>query len=397
MCVLPHNLVDKREMAFENDIVAHAKSLAARAKALQPLTAEEVEGIVRSMMNVQRHGPGHTIDFDALRSLLSEVGHLSHKDWAVTIQNSHRLGEVILPAGITPTSEALFERILHEGNWNGGVHGGGRKGGQREKPWAVLVTGVNGIRKTTSMYQKWFPDLLSEALRAPEGAEVQPSTIELPHGGNSFFRQLDHMIATLCNDEFATLYRLASLERKENGAITPDVVRKYTGMKAGIFSRYRTVSELLGVVLLSEAKKVRSNCLMETSGKDVAMFHYIDAVFPEGYRKLALHFTINDLGSAQASVDARMVEEIKAGIQAVEANDVMKVIRANAGGPYGSAVLPDVQAASDSVWNERVLSKEVGKDWYKATISITAHASRPWSAAAVLPDGSLGKSYEFIR
>ena len=48
---------------------------------------------------------------------------------------------------------------------------------------------------------------------------------------------------------------------------------------------------------------------METSGRDVAMFHYVDHFFPSAssYNKLALHFVINDLSQAQTSVDQRMI------------------------------------------------------------------------------------------
>lgn len=129
------------------------------------------------------------------------------------------------------------------------------------------------------------------------------------------------------------------------------------------------------------------------------MFTYIDEFFPAGYNKLALHFTINDLSCAQQSVDSRMVGEMKVGVAALQSQDVSKVIYANAGGPYGSEVLPGVQEASDRVWNEVVMKDDggVGKDWYKATIAINAHPTEPWTAQAVCPDGTLGKAYEFER
>jgi hypothetical protein len=126
------------------------------------------------------------------------------------------------------------------------------------------------------------------------------------------------------------------------------------------------------------------------------MFHYVDHFFPERYNKLALHFTINELSHAQRSVDTRMVAEMKTGIDAVKDGNVRKMMYANVGGPYGSEVLPGVQEASDRVWNEVVLKNDgVGEDWYKCTIAINAHATEPWTAQAVRPDGSLGKVYSF--
>ena len=139
------------------------------------------------------------------------------------------------------------------------------------------------------------------------------------------------------------------------------------------------------------------------------MFHYVDHFFPSGYNKLALHFTINDLECAKISVDKRMTKEILLGAQAVRKQDsgdsddkedgasVWDIVYTNQGGPYGSQVLDGVQKDSDKVWNEKVISKdaEVGHDWYKATIAITAHPTEPWTAQAVKPDGTLGTVFTF--
>lgn len=141
------------------------------------------------------------IDWEALRRLLSDIAHLSHKKWEVTGENSNKMAKILTPNGFGgPETNQIFERILHEGNWDGALahanltnHGG-------TKPWAVLVTGVNGIRKTTAMYQSWFPQVLREALVAPHGVTANFAADDLPTGENSFFRQLDHMITTLCNE-----------------------------------------------------------------------------------------------------------------------------------------------------------------------------------------------------
>jgi hypothetical protein len=137
--------------------------------------------------------------------------------------------------------------------------------------------------------------------------------------------------------------------------------------------------------------------MLETSGRDVAMFHYVDHFFPEeSYHKLALHFQINDLQQAKESVDQRMVREIQTGIRALRYRNVFAIINANAGGPYGSEVLEGIQADSDRVWNDDVIANGVvGQSWYKATIQINAHASEPWTAQAMLPDGRLGALYPF--
>jgi hypothetical protein len=369
-----------------------------RAKKGTPLTEDEVQDVVNSIQNISPI-ENDTISLEELKKVLLDVAHLSHKDWAVTGNNAKKLGAVLMKDGVSPHTRQMLERILEEGNWDGAAkHATERP--TSAKPWAVLVTGVNGIRKTTSIYQPWFPALLKEALAAPAGQPADFENDALPAGSNSFFRQLDHLIATLANEDFAQLYVLTQELLKEHSIENPppEVVKQYSDLKAAIFTRYRTLSELLGALLLGEAQILKSNCMLETSGRDVAMFHYVDHFFPTGYSKLALHFTINDLSHAQTSVDNRMVREIKTGIDAIKAQDVFDIIYANAGGPYGSEVLPGVQQDSDRVWNEVVLKNDgVGQDWYKATIQINAHPTEPWTAQAVLLDGSLGTKFAFER
>jgi hypothetical protein len=205
------------------------------------------------------------------------------------------------------------------------------------------------------------------------------------------------MICTLTNEEFTKLYSWAASQLPTDDSIPSEqLVKDYSEYKAAIFSRYRTLSELLGGLLLQEAQKVNINCLMETSGRDVAMFHYVDHFFESTkYNKLALHFTVNDLDCAKQSVDRRMIQEIQDGVKAVKNGDVFDIIYANAGGPYGSQVLEGVQKDSDKVWETEVLSGNVGRDWYKATIAINAHPTKPWTAQAVKPDGSLGTIFTF--
>jgi hypothetical protein len=377
-----------------------------RANEGTPLTDDEIQDICNGIQNlVPQDAP---IDFDELKELLKNVAHLSHKDWGVTSANSDKLSrslsissddESVSSSPLSPHAQQLLERILKDGNWKGAVEKAPPIGSDQEKPWAVLVTGVNGIRKTTSLYQPWFDELLEEALCPPSGTHESKNPTNLPTGSNSFFRQLDHMIATICNEEFCKLYVWAASQLSDENAIpSDDVVQEYSDYKAAIFSRYRTLAELLGALLLKEAQQVSINCLMETSGKDVAMFHYVDHFFDcSKYNKLALHFTINDLECAQQSVDRRMIQEIQVGAKAVKTQNAFDIIYANAGGPYGSKVLPSVQRDSEDVWQNQVMKGVVGNDWYKATIAINAHPTEPWTAQAVKPDGSLGKKFTFER
>jgi hypothetical protein len=350
----------------------------------------------------------NSIDWVALEMFLAEKSSLNYKDWTQTSSWASELARILGGGPEASDFQAIFERVLRDGNWFGAAtYAEGQT--TKNRPWIVLVTGLNGIRKTTTMYQPWFKHVLKEAL----GEDAFPEDAEkLPSGENSFFRQLDYMIATLANEEFKHLYQLApSLTTGE-----------YSARKDVIFKRYRTVAEILGVLLLRAAQRNHMNALVETSGRDIASFDYVDILFPDSqssqqaqqqpheaanYRKLVLHFTIDDIRHAEASVDIRMAGEMKAGSDVIlqasgssDGIDARSIVAINAGGPYGSEVLPQVQADSDRVW-ETVVRGDDGRrsDWLKASVLIRGSDNpADWSVSAVLPDGTVSpKSYAFVR
>jgi hypothetical protein len=272
-----------------------------RAKNGESFTEEEIDDIEKGLQNLSpivdntnsddnSNDSPQSIDFAGLRILLNKVAHLSHKDWDVTSKNSDLLRETLSIGQSSSSSSSnddvndsnyplgsstrqLLERILTDGNWDGAVENARERSqlppANDNKSWAVLVTGVNGIRKTTSIYQPWFSKLLSEALVEPtpslssssiaasspteeEGMqdndgnknknikpEEDPQTSSkilcdnLPVGSNSFFRQLDHMICTLCNEEFARLYAWsdAQLPKAQHGEEKDRLVEQYSDYK----------------------------------------------------------------------------------------------------------------------------------------------------------------------
>ena len=152
------------------------------------------------------------------------------------------------------------------------------------RPWAVLVTGLNGIRKTTSIYQPWFATVLAEALtlsRAGAGAGADTGSTEgvsvdgVPCGCNSFFRQLDFIVATLANNDFRTLYETHS---PTDSPIHPDqtqtqdqdqdqdldLVDSYARTKDAIFARHRKAAEVVGLLLVDAARARGVNVMVET-------------------------------------------------------------------------------------------------------------------------------------
>jgi len=238
----------------------------------------------------------------------------------------------------------------------------------------------------TSVHQPWFQSCLAAALADQYDGEVAA----LPDGRNSFFRQLDYMLTTLAVSDFEQLFEI-------------DEIELYAEVKASIFGRYRTAAEMLGVSLVRAAQARGANVMVETSGRDIGMYTYIDHLFTDDrYNKLVCHFSINDVGFAEASVDMRMLREMadgRAALAAQPAAGLAAVVQANAGGPYGSAVLRGVQADSDAVW-AKLQSGEAGdvaSSWYRASIAIEARHDQDWTARAVVQGQPSEESFTFER
>jgi len=393
---------------------------------LQNIAEEEIELLISSIKHVIPLEAYGDLDFDKLANLVLEVAHLSHKDWEKTIEYSQRLEDLLLPHSIATEGSkiddaekshlfrSIFERVLRDGKWEDARQASRLRNEEKkdERPWVVVVTGLNGIRKTTTIYLECYKVLLSEALVVPEGESDSIDPSYLPIGANSFFRQLDHMIAVLANLQFVTLYKIQQGDTDES---RKTAIAAYSKYKDAIFARYRMLSEMVGIILCREAQRSNVNIMVETSGRDISMYKYVNSVFGDKtnrYRKLALHFTINDLSFAEQSVDIRMLDEIRRGKEALAGDEdeninstVRRVVDVNSGGPYGSEVLKGVQADSERVWNE-VWSDAPNKDdatatqtvtdgWYKACFHIDGDQSKPWKVTSILPDGRNGSVFEF--
>jgi len=193
-----------------------------RALSYTPFSEEEIELLISSLKHVIPLEVSGDLDFDKLANLVLEVAHLSHKDWEKTIEYSQRLEDLLLPHSIATEGSkiddaekshlfrSIFERVLRDGKWEDARQASRLRNEEKkdERPWVVVVTGLNGIRKTTTIYLECYKVLLSEALVVPEGESDSIDPSYLPIGANSFFRQLDHMIAVLANLQFVTLYKI---------------------------------------------------------------------------------------------------------------------------------------------------------------------------------------------
>jgi len=199
------------------------------AKNQVPFSDEELDRTLTSLKNLASEEHGE-INWGQLRDYLATTSHISHKDWPKTELAALRLKALIKGPGDSQFQK-IFKRVLDDGHWYEAleVHQRRETVGEKDgshQPWIVLVSGLNGIRKTTSVYQSWFRQCLKDAL----GNTFQGTLDELPDGSNSFFRQLDYIIATIANEDFKKLYTIKS-----------DDIGLYSKMKDAIFQRYRKV------------------------------------------------------------------------------------------------------------------------------------------------------------
>lgn len=371
------------ELEFE------CQKLVQRTVTNQAFTVEELQSSEKSLKNLANLC-GKLIDYAAYKKILYKEAHLNFKQSFPRTALAASSLEKLLGEPSDPSFKKMFARVLQEGNFEVAAAYAKRNFKlspktttvpeqthdvpQNKKPWVVLVTGLNGIRKTSSINSSWFQQILFEAIENQLG-NTGITQKDLPDGSNSYFRQIDFIVSTIANEEFKKMYSI-----KDVGI--------YAKLKNAIFCRYRTLSEIIGMLLVGDAVKKRMNVFIETSGRDTSMFDYVDYCFPkQDYNKLVVHFTINDISYAQASVDKRMSFEMKKGNDALKVGGVERVlglIQANSGGPFGSADLPAIQMESSKT-HGAIFNKDSNlcREWFKADILIEGRDDeQPWTAVA---------------
>ena len=87
---------------------------------------------------------------------------------------------------------------------------------------------------------------------------------------------------------------------------------------------------IIGMLLIDTARDSSMNVLIESSGRDITMFDYMNYCFPsDHYHRLVVHFTIDDIRFAEKSVDRRMLAEMEAGRRSIldeGDNDILVMI-----------------------------------------------------------------------
>ena len=91
-----------------------------------------------------------------LKEVLGRSAHLDYKRWHMTRATATSLANELPPVSDIEFSNA-FKRVLEGGNWaQSAIYAAAKQSkNDRDRPWVVLVTGLNGVRKTTAIYEPW--------------------------------------------------------------------------------------------------------------------------------------------------------------------------------------------------------------------------------------------------
>ena len=332
----------------------------------------------------------------ALGAFVRARAHLPPKRWPVVREGLVMLRGVVGEPG-EALFDALFRRVLEGGKWhNAAQHAAAANAAAEARaanPWVVLVMGCNGIRKTTSVFQSWFKSALAFSLGDTYTGRVE----DLPDGNNSFFRQLDFMMANVASVDFANMYSSACCDPERITA--QDNIEAYMALKGAIFARYRGLCEMLGGLLLESASKRMMNVMLETSGKDIASFDYVNFFFPgDRYRKMVVYFDVDRLEFAKLSVDERMRKEMSLGRALVGELETTpaELMAVNCGGPYGGKQLSGVEAAARAMW-EQVMAAKKAEEEEEGGVNGDGATWSSWHFARVAIGGSAdpsGKGWE---
>ena len=235
-------------------IILESELILSRTNGNEVFTTEELDSLCDSFRHLANLSKVE-LDYQQLTDFAQRVIHLSFKQsFSRTEEAAKDLGQIIGRPG-TDAFRSMFHRVLADGGWDNALEYASTRfqsssgkdiinampqsssssidtTRKHKKPWVVLVTGLNGIRKTTSIHAPWFRTVLYEALSA-QLIHTDVTIDDLPVGNNSFFRQLDFLVATVANAEFKRLYSLRD-------------VKSYAMLKNAIFARYRNLAEICG-------------------------------------------------------------------------------------------------------------------------------------------------------
>jgi signal recognition particle GTPase len=139
---------------------ADSENIIHRANKKEPFTNAEINEAIDSFKSLASLADV-SIDYSLLREFISTEAHINFKDSFQRTKAAAEKFREIIGGPDASSFRTMFSRIMEDGNWERAAT---YASSTAYKPWAVLVTGLNGIRKTTSINSSWFQKLLHESL-----------------------------------------------------------------------------------------------------------------------------------------------------------------------------------------------------------------------------------------
>lgn len=153
---------------------------------------------------------------DNLREFVAQYAHGTSTDWPAIEAAAEKLESLLGKPG-DRKFDRLFHRILDDGQWKQAEQAA-KKRPEEGKPWVVLIGGVDGVRKTGSIFQPWWRNAVHDGFGVPDeqlsAHELDPIDTAtpkygaLPSGQNSFIMPHDTIVASFANTLMISLYRV---------------------------------------------------------------------------------------------------------------------------------------------------------------------------------------------
>jgi hypothetical protein len=189
----------------------------------------------------------------------------------------------------------ILPHVFTGGNWDNAISI------TKKQPAVILVCGLNGIRKSSSMNKDdRIKDIISRNLK-----HLQYDPDSMPSGKNSFFRQLDYVISSITSAFFYDLY-----SNKPN--IDTDIYGKIKKNIFNVVARLNAVWISLITYIATERKK---HIIVEAVGNNTNAITTINNTFTN-YNKVIIYFQLEkgNIQYAKDSVTKRLENDLSNGI-----------------------------------------------------------------------------------
>eukprot|EP00404_Azadinium_spinosum_P061925 CAMPEP_0180697620 /NCGR_PEP_ID=MMETSP1038_2-20121128/3594_1 /TAXON_ID=632150 /ORGANISM="Azadinium spinosum, Strain 3D9" /LENGTH=517 /DNA_ID=CAMNT_0022729147 /DNA_START=73 /DNA_END=1623 /DNA_ORIENTATION=+ len=336
-----------------------------------------------------KHAKKNPFDFAGTFAAAEELIPIVHDALGIEQSNDQELTSTV------EVLKKLFPHAMKGGGWDAAMTY--RKENKEDNPFMILVDGIWGSRKSSTMCNPQLAQMLQVALKdekqklataergdqlvvAEANPEKPPAKLQdlekhltnlyqaakadtkktgaharSISGGTAFFRQLDFFIAGVSTGRFRALLETYSPEPAE-------FWEAYAKEKSKIFRDFRFIAECWMWIAMKAAVANNLNCIVEGSGTHVGVHTLVDAYLNTlatrtDYQRLWIHFDVLIPKLAAASVEERFkkeLEEFQYLKRQVQTPSKERIDQINSGGAgYGEANLEKAQEANMVIWRDR--------------------------------------------